>query len=173
MVVDADVGASRAGRHIGRVGHHGDAAVDQPVDRLGDLGFVLGLEDHAVAAAQPGQRVDHLCGRTGLPQVESRPQHGRREGGQFGLDGRAERVGEPLRGLHDDVDQVAPAVEPQLGALFVQVGDRLHDLGAGVLPHAGPLVQHPVDGGLAQPGLLGDLADLVAVRHVRAFLRCF
>ena len=121
-----------------------------------------------MTAAQPGQRFDHLCGRARLPQVEAGPQHGGREGGQFGLDRGAERVGEPLRGLHDHVDQVAPAVQPQLGALLVQVGDRLHDLGAGVLPHARPLVQHAVDGGLAQPGLLGDLADLVAVRHVHA-----
>ncbi len=99
--------------------------------------------------------------------MESRPQHRRGEGGQFGLDRRAERVGEARRGLHHDVDEVAPAVETQLGALFVHVGDRLHDLRAGVLPHAGPAVEHPVDGGLAQPGLLGDLADLVSVRHGR------
>ena len=99
--------------------------------------------------------------------MEPGPHHGGREGRQLRLDRRPERVGEPLRGLHDDVDQVAPAVQPQLGALFVQVGDRLHDLGAGVLPNAGPLVEHAVDGGLAQPGLLGDLADFEAVRHVR------
>ncbi len=158
--------AAGAGGHIGRVGHHRDAAVDQAVDGLGDLGLVLRLEDHAVAAPQPAERVDHLRRRAGLPQMEARPQHRRREGRQLGLDRRAERVGEPLRRLHDHVDEVAPAVQPQLGALFVQVGDRLHDLGAGVLAHAGPLVEDAVDGGLAQPGLLSDLADLVAVRHV-------
>ena len=123
-----------------------------------------------MAAADPGQGVDHLRGRPRLPQVEPRPQHRRGEGGQFGLDGRAEGVGEPLRGLHHDVDQVAAPVEPQLGALFVQVGDRLHDLGAGVLPDAGAVVEHAVDGRLAQPGLLGDLADLVPVRHARTSL---
>ena len=97
--------------------------------------------------------------------METRPQHRRGERRQFGLDRGPEGVGEPLRGLHDDVDEVAPAVEAQLGALLVQVGDRLHDLGPGVLPHARAVVEDAVDGGLAQPGLLGDLADLVAVRH--------
>jgi hypothetical protein len=97
--------------------------------------------------------------------MEARPHHRRREGGQFRLDGRAEGVGEPPRGLHHHVDQVAPAVEPQLRPLFVQVGDRLRHLRAGVLPDTGTVVEHAVDGRLAQPGLLGDLADLVAVRH--------
>ena len=99
--------------------------------------------------------------------MEARPQHGRRERGQFGLDGGPEGVGEPLRGLHDDVDEVAAAVEAQLSALLVQVGDGLHDLGPGVLAHPRPVVEDAVDGGLAQPGLLSDLADLVAVRHGR------
>jgi hypothetical protein len=105
-----------------------------------------------------------------LPQVEPGPQHGRRERGQLGLDRGAEGVGEPLRGLHDHVDQVAAAVETELGALFVEVGDRLHDLGPGVLPDPGALVQDAVDGGLAQAGLLSDLANLVAVRHRRSVL---
>jgi hypothetical protein len=57
-----------------------------------------------------------------------------------------------------------------LCALLVQIGDGLHDLGTGVLPHAGAVVQYAVDGRLAQPGLLGDLANLVAVRHVAPLL---
>ena len=97
--------------------------------------------------------------------METRPQHGRCERGQFGLDRGPEGVGESLRGLHDDVDEVAAAVEAQLSALLVQVGDRLHDLGPGVLPYPRPVVEDAVDGGLAQPGLLSDLADLIAVRH--------
>ena len=97
--------------------------------------------------------------------MEARPQHGRRESGQLRFDGGPERVGEPLRRLHDHVDQIAAAVEAQLGPLLVEVGDRLPDFRAGVLPHPRPLVQDTVDGGLAQPGLLGDLADFVAVRH--------
>ena len=86
--------------------------------------------------------------------------------GELGLDGRPKRVGEPLRRLHHHVDEVAAAVEPQLCALFVEVGDRLVDLGDGGLPHARAVVEHPVDRGLAEPALLSDLADLVAVRHV-------
>ena len=45
---------------IGRVGHDGHSAFDEPVDGLGHLGFVLRLEHHAVAAAQTAERVDHL-----------------------------------------------------------------------------------------------------------------
>jgi hypothetical protein len=100
-----------------------------------------------------------------LPQVEPGPQHGRRERGQLGLDRGAEGVGEPLRGLHDHVDEVAAAVQSQLGPLFVQVRDRLQHLGPGVLPNPWPLVEDTVDGGLAQAGLLRDLANLVAMRH--------
>jgi hypothetical protein len=37
------------------------------------------------------------------------PHHGRRERGQLGLDRGPEGVGEPLRRLHDNVDEVAAA----------------------------------------------------------------
>ena len=104
--------------------------------------------------------------------MEPGPQHGRCEGGKFGLDRGPERVREPLRRLHHDVDEVATAVQAQLGALFVEIRDRLFDLGPGVRADAGAFVQDAVDRRLAQPGLLGDLADLIAVRH-RNFLRCF
>ena len=103
--------------------------------------------------------------------MEPGAQHGRREGRQFGLDRGAEGVGEPPRGLHHHVDQIPPTVQSQLGSLLVQIGDGLVHLGDGVLAHAGPLVQDPVHGGLAEPGLLGDLADLVSMRH-RAFAPC-
>ena len=105
--------------------------------------------------------------------MKTGPHHGRRECGQLGLDRGAEGVGEPLRRLHDHVDEVATADEAQLGALLVQVGDGLHDLCPGVLPHSRPLIEDAVDGGLAQPGLLCDLANLVAVRHRPLVLRCF
>jgi len=125
----------------------------------------LRLEHHAVAAAQTGERVDHLFRRARFPQMKARPHHRRRERGQFGLHRGAEGVGKPLRRLHDHIDEVAAADQAQLGALLVQVGDRLHDLCPGVLPHPRPLIEHAVDSGLAQPGLLSDLADLVAMRH--------
>jgi len=82
--------------------------------------------------------------------MEARPEHGRCEGRQLGLDGGAEGIREPLRSLHDHIYEVAPAVEAQLGSLPIQVGDGLHYLGAGVLAYAGPLVEDTVDGGLAQ-----------------------
>ena len=108
--------------------------------------------------------------------MKARAHHGRRECRQFGLDRGPEGVGEPLWRLHDNVDEVAAADQPQLGTLLVQVGDGLHDLCPGVFSHPGPLVEHTVDGRLAQPGLLRDLADLVAVRHrssCRSELRFF
>ena len=95
--------------------------------------------------------------------MESGSRHGRGEGGQFGLDRRPERVGKPLRGLHHHIDEVAATVEPQLCALLVEIRDGLADLGPGALPDPGPAVEHPVHRCLAQPALLGDLADLVPV----------
>ena len=126
VVVDAHVCAARTdGTSVAYV-TTGTPAVDEAIDGLGDRGFVLRLEHHAVAAADAAQRLDHLLCRPRLPQMEPGPQHGRCERGQFGLDRGPEGVGESLRGLHDDVDEVAAAVEAQLGALLVQVGDRLH-----------------------------------------------
>ena len=92
---------------------------------------------------------------------------------ELGLDRGPEGVGEPLRRLHDHVDEVATAHEAQLGALLVKVGDGLRDLCPGVLPHARPLIEDAIDGGLAQPGLLCDLANLVAVRHRTPSVRFF
>ena len=78
------------------------------------------------------------------------------------------------RGVDDEVDDERPPAQPQLRALPVQVVDRLVDLGDGAGPHAAAPVQHPVHGGLRQPGLHGDLADPVRVPHAahpEGFLR--
>ena len=119
-----------------------------------------------MAAADPRQYVDGLPDGPRLPQVEAGPEHGGREGRQLGLDRGAEGIGEPLGRLHHHVDEEAAAVESQLGALFVEVGDGLRDLCPGVLPDAGAFVEHPVHRRLAQPRLLGDLANLVPMWHV-------
>jgi hypothetical protein len=50
-------------------------------------------------------------------------------------------------------------VDPDVVALPVKVGDCLPDLGGGAGPDAGPVVEHPVHGGLAEPRLLSDLSD--------------
>ena len=56
----------------------------------------------------------------GRAQMKTGPHHRRRERGQLGLDRRPEGVREPLRRLHDNVDEVAAADQAQLGALLVQ-----------------------------------------------------
>jgi hypothetical protein len=60
-----------------------------------------------------------------------------------------------------------PARDAQLGALPLQVGDGLLHLFDGAGPHPAALVQHPVDGRLAEPGLRGDLADAERSGHGR------
>ena len=64
---------------------------------------------------------------------------------------RASRTaGEPLRGLHHDVDHECAAGQPQLCALPVQVGDGLLHFSDGARTHPAAVVEHPVDGALAQ-----------------------
>ena len=82
---------------------------------------------------------------------------------QLGLERRADLAGEPPRRPHHEVDEERPPREPHLVALPVEVDDRLLHLGHRAGPDAGPLVEDPVDGGEAQPGLLGDLAEPVGV----------
>ena len=62
---------------------------------------------------------------------------------------------------HDEVDEEGAPAQSQLSALPAQVGDRSVHLGDGARPHTRSLVQDAVDGGRAQPGLLGDVADAV------------
>src|SRR5689334_17021539 len=81
------------------------------------------------------------------------------------LQGGLDRGGEPVRRLHHDVDHEHPAVEPQLAALAVQVGDGLPDVVDRTRADAAAIVQDAVHGGLAHAGLAGDLPDRVGMGH--------
>ena len=110
------------------------------------------------------ERVQHphdVGDRAGFAQVEPRADDGRPQGRQLGLQRLPDGAGEPLGREHDEVDEEGAGAEPQLGALPAEVGDGAADLGHGARPHPGPFVQDAVDGGRAEPGLLGDLADAV------------
>ena len=84
---------------------------------------------------------------------------------QLGLHRSLECARKPLRRLHDNIDQILAPGQPQLGALLVEVTDGLLDFAPGGLAHIGSVVQHPIHRRLAQPGLLSDLTDPVAMRH--------
>jgi hypothetical protein len=56
---------------------------------------------------------------------------------------------------------VAAPRQPHLRLLTVELGHRLLDLRHGRGPDAGSAVEHPVDGGAAQPGLGRDVDDAV------------
>jgi hypothetical protein len=46
-------------------------------------------------------------------------------------------------------------------------------LADGIGAYAAPVVEHPIDGGLAEAGLLGDLPDPEWVTHARCSLMGF
>jgi hypothetical protein len=73
--------------------------------------------------------------------------------------------GEPGGRVDDQVEEERPPGQPHLRALPLQVGDRAVHLVDGALPHAAAPVEDAVDGRLGQPGLAGDLADRIRVRH--------
>jgi hypothetical protein len=133
--------------------------------RLGDLRHVRALEQHAVraAAAYPVEQGHDLLDGRGLAQVEPGPEDGGPQGGQLGFQCRAHGGGEAGRGLHHDVDEERAAGEADLGALPVELGDRLLDGLGGAGPHAAAAVEHAVDGGLADARLPGDLPQRVRV----------
>src|SRR5262249_19226364 len=98
-----------------------------------------------------------------LAEVEPCPYRGRPQRRQLGLQRRPDGSGEPLRRLHHQVDEEGTPGQAELRALPVEVGDRLVHLAFGTGPYVAPPVEHPVDGGLAQPGLHGDLPNPVGV----------
>ena len=122
------------------------------------------------AALQPLEHLDGGVGIALLLQMESSADQRRSQVRQRGLQRDSHRRGESPRRLHDEVDEIGATGQANLIALPVEFGDGLPDLVGRARAHAGAAVQDPVDGRLAQPGLLGDLADAVAVRHGRSLM---
>ena len=144
----------------------------QPPDGITDLGFVRCLEDdsHGPAAADVVKYFHQFAGSRRFPEIESRSHDRRPEHGQFEFECGFHGGGEPVRGLHDDVDDERTAAQPHLAALPVEIDDRLGDVCRRAGPHTGALVQDAIDGRLAQPGLPGDLTDRVGVGHARSLM---
>jgi Phytanoyl-CoA dioxygenase (PhyH) len=77
------------------------------------------------------------------------------------------RLGEPVRRLHDDVDDELAPREPSLLALPAQFADRLLDALGGMPAHAAPRIEQAIDGRLAQARLERDFLDEKGVSHGR------
>jgi hypothetical protein len=166
-VVQPDVGHPATGRQVGDERDDRDAHLGQSLDRRDDQRVVRGLEDDALRAA-PGDAVQgghQLRDRWGLGEVEPRPERRRAHQRQLRLQRRPHRLREPSGRVDDQVQEERPPRQPHLGTLPVQVGDRAVDFIHGALPYAPALVEDPVDGGLGQSGLAGDLSDGIRVRH--------
>ena len=140
----------------------GMPCVRQRVDGGDDRGVVRRLE-HARRASRGGRMSSSVLTVSSASPSSRRWKReritaGRRAGSS---DSSAVRTADENRSgaSHDQVDDERPPPDPHLGPLALQVGDRLVHLGDGAGADTGPLVQDPVDRGLAEAGLLGDLAD--------------
>src|ERR1035437_3259017 len=166
-VVDADVGDALAQRNVGDQGDDGNPVLVEFRDGVGNLGDVGGLEydAHGTAVADVVQDLHDVRGAALLPEIEPGSNHGRPQRRQLGLQRGLDRRGEPVRGLHDHVDQECAAVQSKLAALPVQVGDGLPHVAHGAGAHPWSVVENPVDGGFTEPRLTGDLPDRIRMSH--------
>ena len=115
------------------------------------------------AARDQVQRRDDVGHRVAVGQVKPGPDDGRPQRRQHPLERGAHRGGEPLRGLHNEIEQERATAQPQLGLLALEVGDRLVHLPDRAGPYAPALVENAVDRRFAQPRLQGDVADPIRV----------
>ena len=115
-------------------------------------------------ASATAEAVEHLHGRVDvgvLAQVEASPDRGRPHRRELVLERRPHGGAEAVRGLDDDVEQQAAGGQAQLGLLTVEVEHCLLHGAHGPSTDARPAVQHTVDRGLGQAGLLGDVTESV------------
>ena len=97
-----------------------------------------------------------------LPQAEAaRSTAGRSWGSSASSAARTAAVNRRGARITRSTRKVCPASRSD--PLAIEVDDRLPHLGQRARPDPGPAVQHPVDGGVAQPGLLRDLPQPVRV----------
>ena len=103
-----------------------------------------------------------------LAHVVARAEDRRPQRRHLILERNPHRLGEAIRRLHDDVhDKFAPG-QPCLFDLTMQFAYRLFDALGRVLAHAAALVEHAIDGRLAEPGLKRNLFDEKRVSHNRS-----
>ncbi len=130
-------------RHVARVRHHGNAAADEAVDWPRPPRIVLRLEHHAMAAAHDARARRPSAPSSLIPTDETAPapwqERTRATRPRPRLRRRRE---EPFRRLHDDVDEVTAAVEPQ-PRLAACPGRRWLSLTSPLVlpPHPRPLVE--------------------------------
>jgi hypothetical protein len=103
--------------------------------------------------------------RVGVAEVEAGLDDGRAQAGQLRLEGLPQGGGEARRPGGHDVDREGRSGQPGLGLLLVERGDGLVDLAGRALPHPAAVMQHAINGRLAEAGLAGDLPNPVGVLH--------
>ena len=117
------------------------------------------------ARADPVDERRKIGNARDLAEVVARAEDRRPQRRHLVLERNPHGLGEAIRRLHDDVhDKFAPG-QSRLLALTMQFAYRLSDALGGVLAHAAALVEHAIDGRLAEPGLKRDLFDEKRVSH--------
>ncbi len=169
-VVHPGVRRPRAAGHVGDVGDGRDPQTSKAVHGRTHVGMVGCLEHDAVRAAG-SDRVEqtHRRGRVAvLAEVGAHADDGGTQRLELLLQRPARRRGEPLRRLHDQVEDHRSGGEQHLLALTVELLDRPLHLGDRRGADADTTVQDAIHGGAAQPGLGHDVADPVraTLRHV-------
>ena len=136
-----------------------------------DRGVVLRLEQHAVGAAAGDvvERPHGVLDAAVLAQVEARADHGGPQGRQLRLerlpDGRLKRSGACMTRSMRNVRRPIRTWVRWRSRSVIAWCTSATVLGT----DAGSLVEHAVDRGLAEAGLLGDLADPERMGHDASF----
>ncbi len=124
----------------------------------------------AAAAADGVQQLDQLADAARLRQVVAHAHDGGADPANRLVERVAHHRREAFGRFHDQVQQDAPAAQPDLLLLPRQLGLGLVHPALRRETHAGPLVQHPVHRGEADARLQRDLLHADGVRHPRLSL---
>jgi hypothetical protein len=94
-------------------------------------------------------------------QMRSGPHHGRSESSQLGLESSPGRVGEPIRRLHDEIQDQRPPGQVDLRSLTFQLLDRALHLSNGLRTDPRSVVQDAIYGRATEACLDRDVRDPV------------
>jgi hypothetical protein len=103
-----------------------------------------------------------------LGEVVARAKHRGAQRRHLVLERRANGFRKAVGRLHDDIDEELAAGQSRLFDLAIQLAYRLFDALGGVLAHPAAPIEHPIDRGLAEPGLERNLLDEKRVSHDRS-----